>query len=165
MPWRKTVVIFYSCTGLKVNMISLNQEQNIFLFIPHHTGKFWLSLSSFSDAVGQLLCWHCWSLPLCQSAQLFTFSSCRRRFVVFVTAGKVLYCPSAPLIYVVQGVWWINIKTRPPHWLPAITGWLVSCVGLDCLPCMGFWDGEASGVAIQGRGTWERTKKRPKKWN
>ena len=62
----------------------------------------------------------------------------------------------------VRGVWWINIKTRLLRWLPAKTGWLVSCAGLDCLPFTGFWDGEASGVAIQGSDTWERIKRQKK---
>lgn len=78
---------------------------------------------------------------LCQSAQLFTISSCQRTFAVFAAAGKVWSLVSAPLIYVVRRLPQKNIKTRLPRWLPAITGGLVSCVGLGCLPRMDLWDG------------------------
>lgn len=160
MPRTSTVVICYPW-DLKSKCDSDYSKSGTGHFSFHfpHTGKFLPSLSSFIDVAAQFLCRHRWSLPLCQSAQLFTFSSCRRTFVVFATEGKVWCCPFVPLIYVVRGVWWINIKTRLPRWLPAKTGWLVSCAGLDCLPFTGFWDGEASGVAIQGSDTRERIKR------
>lgn len=92
------------------------------------------------DEAAPFLCW------------LFTFSPCRRTFAVFVAAGKVESCRSAPLIYVVRGLPRKSIKTRPPGWLPATTGGLVSCVGLDCLPRMDFWDGEEAAAQERQRG-------------
>lgn len=99
------------------------------------------------------------SLPICSTIYLFFLSE---DVCGFCNSGQSLVLPlCTPDLCVAQGVWWINIKTRLPHWLPAITGRLVSCAGLDCLPCMGFWDCEA-WVAIQGRWSWQRMKRSKK---
>lgn len=144
----KTAAICFSCAELFCKYDSSeSRTEHPFLFVLAAQKTLLLS-----DEAAHFVCWQRCRSPsttphppphnsLCQSAQLFTFSSCQRTFAVFAAAGKVWSWPSAPLIYVVRGLPQKNIKARPPHWLPAITGGLVSCVGLDCLPRMDFWEG------------------------